>query len=56
MKTLIYLIDFMEKQLNSIGFIKFDQFDLKKMSYKDAQILEKHFHGRALMELPLEEI
>ena len=56
MKTLIHLIDFLEEQLDSIGFIKFDQVELKKMNYKDAQLLEKHFHGRALMELPIEEI
>jgi len=45
-----------EKQLESDGFIKFDQSELKKLTKKDAQELEKHFHGRAMMELPAEEI
>jgi len=45
-----------EKQLETDGFIKFTYTELQKMTRKDTQDLEKHFHGRALMELPLEEI
>ena len=45
-----------EKQLESEGFITFDQADLKQIQKKDAQILEEHFRGRAMMELPKEEI
>lgn len=54
--NLVKLIAIKEKQLDSDGFIKFDQTDLKKLTKKDAQALEKHFHGRAMMELPAEEI
>ena len=50
------MIEIKEKQLDSDGFIKFDQIDLRQLRKKDAQALEKHFHGRALMELPAEEI
>ena len=53
---LIKLLAIKEKQLDSDGFIKFDHTDLKKLTKKDAQVLEKHFHGRAMMELPAEEI
>ena len=54
--NLANLIAIKEQQLDSDGFIKFDQTDLKKLTKKDAQALEKHFHGRAMMELPAEEI
>lgn len=45
-----------EKQLESDGFIKFSQVDFAQMKKKDAQEIEKHFHGRAMMELPSEEM
>ena len=45
-----------EKHLESEGFIKFNQADLKQIKKRDAQAIEKHFHGRAMMELPSEEI
>lgn len=50
------LIDSKEEQLQNNGYIQFDQNELKKIKKKDAQALENHFHGRAMMELPVEEI
>ena len=54
--NLTKLIADKEKQLESDNFLKFNQADLKYMKKKDAQAIEKHFHGRAMMELPSEEI
>jgi hypothetical protein len=50
------LIKTKEKELDSKGFISFDHADLKKMTKKNAQAIENYFHGRAMMELPEEEI
>lgn len=53
---LVNLIAKKEKQLESDGFITFDQADLKQLKKKDVQVIEKQFHGRAMMELPAEEV
>jgi len=45
-----------EKQLEADGFISFAHSELQKLTKKDAETFEKHFHGRAMMELPLVEI
>jgi hypothetical protein len=45
-----------EKQLEVDGYIQFSSKDLLNMSVKEAQVLEAHFHGRAMMALPSEEI
>jgi hypothetical protein len=50
------LIKNKEKQLVEEGYIKFDQNELGEINRHDAEVLEKHFHGRAMMELPKEEI
>ena len=54
--NLTNLIEKKEKQLTKDGYIKFTQGELKNLKNKDAEALEKHFHGRAMMELPDEEI
>jgi hypothetical protein len=45
-----------EKQLDTRGYIQFSQTDLRAMTEKDAQKIEHHFHGRAMMALPIAEI
>jgi hypothetical protein len=45
-----------EKQLDTKGYIQFSQTDLQAMTEKDAQKIEHHFHGRAMMALPIAEI
>jgi hypothetical protein len=50
------LITKKEKQFEADGFIKFDQAELNQINKKDVQAIENHFHGRAMMELPSEEI
>jgi hypothetical protein len=45
-----------ENQLSSEGFIKFSDADLIIITTTDAEKIEKHFHGRAMMELPEGEI
>jgi len=54
--ALTNLISTKEKLLESKGFINFDQADLKEMTKKSAKVVEKHFQGRAMMELPTKEI
>jgi len=54
--ALTNLISTKEKLLESKGFINFDQADLKEMTKKSAKVVEKHFRGRAMMELPTKEI
>jgi hypothetical protein len=50
------IISAKEKQLEVDGYIQFSSKDLLNMSTKDAQVIEAHFHGRAMMSLPPEEI
>jgi hypothetical protein len=50
------LIAAKEKQLDAEGYIQFSQADLKAMTKEDAIKIEEHFHGRAIMALPVEEI
>jgi hypothetical protein len=50
------LIEAKEEQLNSKGFIQFSRTDLQALSKHDAQSIEEYFQGRAMMDLPTDEI
>jgi hypothetical protein len=50
------LISSKENQLLSEGYMQFEQAEIQAMTKKDAKAIETHFHGRAMMALPEEEI
>lgn len=55
-KNINKIISVKEDQLKADGYIQFSNPDLQSMSTSDAQKIEEHFHGRAMMALPVDEI